>query len=57
MRSVDRAYAQYLAHFNDYQANKVDSALQKDLNIKAMTKEEFVKVWKPAKKCKPGCCS
>lgn len=57
MRSVDRAYAQYLAHFNDYQANKVDSALQKDLNIKAMTKEEFIKVWKPAKKCKPGCCS
>ena len=57
LRSVDRAYSRYLAHFDDYQANKVDRSLQQDLKVKPMTKEEFIKVWKPAKKCKPGCCS
>ena len=30
--------------------------LQKDLNVKAMSKEDFLKVWKPNKKCKTGCC-
>jgi hypothetical protein len=57
LMGVDRAYAKYLAHFNDYQANKVDSDLQQDLNVKAMTKEEFIKVWKLGKKSKKGCCS
>ena len=52
----DRAYAKYLAHFNHYQVNVVDSELQKDLNVKAMSKEEFLKAWKPTKKCKTGCC-
>jgi hypothetical protein len=52
----DRAYAKYLAHFNQYQANAANSQLQKELNVKAMTKEEFLKVWQPKKKCKPGCC-
>lgn len=52
----DRAYAKYLAHFNHYQENVVDSELQSDLNVKAMSKEEFLKVWKPVKKCKSGCC-
>ena len=57
LRGSDRAYAKYLAHFNDYQANKVDSGLQKDLNVKVMTKEEFLKVWQSNKKRKSGCCS
>ncbi len=55
---ADRAYAKYLAHFNHYQKNVVDSELQKDLNVKAMSKEEFLKVWKSKSnsKCKTGCC-
>jgi len=53
---ADRAYAKYLAHFNHYQNNVVDSELQKDLNVKAMSKEEFLKVWKLKTKCKTGCC-
>lgn len=52
----DRAYARYLAHFNHYQHHVVDRELQKDLHVKAMSKEEFLKVWKPNKKCKSGCC-
>jgi hypothetical protein len=52
----DRAYAKYLAHFNHYQKNVVDNELQKDLNVKAMSKEEFLKVWKSKAKCKTGCC-
>ncbi len=52
----DRAYAKYLAHFNHYQMNVVDSELQKDLNVKAMSKEEFLKVWKTNKKSRVGCC-
>jgi hypothetical protein len=53
---VDRAYARYLTHFNDYQKNVVNVELQKDLNVKAMSKEEFLKVWKPKLKSKTGCC-
>ncbi|MEY3885469.1 MAG: hypothetical protein RIS87_1244 [Pseudomonadota bacterium] len=53
---ANRAYAKYLAHFNHYQKNIVDSELQKDLNVKAMSKEEFLKVWKPKAKRKTGCC-
>lgn len=53
---ADRAYAKYLAHFNEYQKNVVDSELQKDLNVKAMSKEEFLKVWTPKSKRKTGCC-
>jgi len=53
---VNRAYAKYLAHFNHYQKNVVDSELQKDLNLKAMSKEEFLKVWKRKGKCKTGWC-
>ena len=53
---ADRAYAKYLAHFNNYQRNVVNTELQKDLNVKAMSKEEFLNVWKPKKKCKTGCC-
>ena len=56
LMGANRAYAKYLAHFNHYHVNVVDLALQQDLNIKAMTKEEFLKVWKPDKKCKSGCC-
>ena len=52
----NRAYAKYLAHFNHYQANVVDSELQKALNVTAMSKEEFLEVWKPNKKSKTGCC-
>ena len=52
----DRAYAKYLAHFNHYQMNVVDSDLQKNLNVKAMSKEEFLKVWKINKKSRVGCC-
>lgn len=52
----DRAYAKYLAHFNHYQMNVVDSELQKDLNVQAMSKEEFLKVWKINKKSRVGCC-
>jgi hypothetical protein len=57
LMGADRAYAKYLTHFNHYQAQAVDSKLQKDLNVKAMTKEEFLKVWKLNKKPKTGCCS
>ena len=52
----DRAYAKYLAHFKYYQVNVVDSELQKDLNVKAMSKDEFLKFWKKNKKCNTGCC-
>lgn len=52
----NRAYAKYLAHFKHYQANVVDSELQKALNVTAMSKEEFLEVWKPNKKSKTGCC-
>lgn len=52
----DRAYAKYLAHFKYYQVNVVDSELQKDLNVKAMSKDEFLKLWKKNKKCNTGCC-
>lgn len=56
LMGANRAYAKYLAHFKHYQVNVVDSELQKDLNVKAMSKEEFLEVWKPNKKCKTGCC-
>jgi hypothetical protein len=56
LMGTDRAYDRYLAHFNYYQLNVVDTELQKDLNVKAMSKEEFLKVWKQSKKCKSGCC-
>ena len=53
---TNRAYAKYLAHFNHYQANVVDSELQKDLKVKPMSKEEFIQVWKTRVKSKTGCC-
>ncbi|PPC83240.1 MAG: hypothetical protein CTY38_04765 [Methylotenera sp.] len=53
---ADRAYAKYLAHFKHYQNNVVDSELQKELNVKPMNKEEFLKLWKPKAKSKTGCC-
>lgn len=56
LMGVNRAYAKYIAHFNHYQKNIVNRDLQKDLNIKAMTKEEFTKVWQAKTKRKPGCC-
>lgn len=59
MRGSDRAYAKYLKHFKHYQENIADKALQRDLNITPMTKEEFLKAWhkKPIQSgCKPGCC-
>lgn len=56
LMGADRAYAKYLAHFNEYQAHAVDRALQKELNVKAMSKEEFLKVWTITKKSKKGCC-
>ena len=49
---ADRAYAKYLAHFNHYQSNVVDSELQKDLNVKAMSKEELIRMWKQNSKSK-----
>lgn len=57
LMGVDRAYAKYLAHFNHHQTNVVNTELQQQLNIKPMTKAEFIKVWKPGKKSKKGCCS
>ncbi len=53
----ERAYAKYLAHFNHHQANVVNAELQQELNVKVMTKAEFLKVWQPVKKRKKGCCS
>lgn len=53
---ADRAYAKYLAHFNEYQEHAVDRTLQNELSVKAMSKEDFLKVWKPTKKSKKGCC-
>jgi hypothetical protein len=56
-KGPDSAYAKYLENFNRVQAN-ADSALQKELNVKAMSKEEFISVWNSGnKKSKPGCCS
>jgi hypothetical protein len=52
----DRAYAKYLAHFNAVQAHAVNRTLQNELNVKAMSKEDFIKLWKPKKKSKTGCC-
>ena len=57
IRGADRAYTKYLQHFEDYQANKSNSELQKELNVTAMTKDEFLKVWSANKKSKSGCCS
>ncbi len=57
LMGVDRAYAKYLVHFNHHEANVVNTELQQQLNIKPMTKAEFIKVWKPGKKSKKGCCS
>ena len=42
-RGQDKAYAKYLANFNRVQAN-ADGALKKELNVKAMTKAEFIRV-------------
>jgi hypothetical protein len=53
---ADRAYAKYLTHFNHYQNNVVDKELQKDLNLKPMSKEDFLKAWNPKSKSKNGCC-
>lgn len=63
-RGVDRAYAKYLAHFQHYQTQVVDGALQQSLNIQPMTKEAFLKAWQqkgltPAGKscgCQSGGC-
>jgi len=57
-----KAYAKYLANFNRVQANAGTGDLQKELSVKAMTKEEFVRVWNGSHKSvsgksKPGCCS
>ena len=52
----DRAYDKYLIHFNHYQKNVVDSELQKDLNVKVLSKEEFLKVRKIKTKCKTSGC-
>ena len=64
-RGPDKAYAKYLANYNRMQANTADGALQKELNVKAITKAEFIRVWNGASqsksgknkqgKCKPGC--
>jgi hypothetical protein len=56
MRS-DRAYAKYKLHFNHHQTNAANPEWQQELNVKAMTKAEFLQVWQPAKKTKKGCCS
>ncbi len=57
LMGADRAYAKYLENFNHYQAKTTNPKLQQELNIKAMTKAEFLKIWKPGKKSKKGCCS
>ncbi|MDE0925927.1 MAG: hypothetical protein OR997_02430 [Methylophilaceae bacterium] len=54
-----------MANYNRMQANTADGALQKELNVKAITKAEFIRVWNGASqsksgknkqgKCKPGC--
>lgn len=66
LRGADRAYAKYLAHFEHYQAQVVNSELQQSLNIKPMSKEAFLKDWQKqgltssGKSCgcktKTGCC-
>lgn len=55
-RGPDKAYAKYLANFNRVQAN-ADSALKKELNVKAMTKAEFIRMWNGTNQPKQGCCS
>lgn len=60
----DRAYAKYLAHFKRYQTHVVDPELQQSLQLKPMSKEEFVQAWqkktlKPSGKscgCSSGGC-
>jgi hypothetical protein len=56
LKGHDRAYAKYLAHFNEMQEHTVNRTLQKELNVKPMSKEDFVKLWKPKQKSKAGCC-
>ena len=64
LRGADLAYAKYLAHFQHYQTQVVDSELQQSLQLSPMSKEQFLQVWqqktlKPTGKscgCKPGCC-
>lgn len=61
---IDRAYAKYLAQFQRYQQQAVDSELHQSLQLKPMTKEAFIAAWqqKTVKSsgkscgCKPGCC-
>ncbi|HEY0561817.1 MAG TPA: hypothetical protein VGD04_00680 [Methylophilus sp.] len=60
LRGADRAYADYLAHFNHYQQHVTDKTLQQDLQVQPMSKPDFLKVWlkKPNKPApKSGCCS
>jgi hypothetical protein len=66
LRGADRAYAKYLAHFQHYQAQVVNSELQQSLNIQPMSKEAFLQAWQKqglsngGKSCgcktKTGCC-
>lgn len=66
LRGADRAYAKYLAHFEHYQAEVVNSELQQSLNIQPMSKEAFLQAWQKqgltsgGKSCgcktKTGCC-
>lgn len=57
---ADRAYEKYLKHFADYQAHRVDPALQESLSLSPMSKETFMAAWqkkisKPkAKNCGAG---
>lgn len=41
----DRAYANYLKHFQYYQSQRVDTSLQHALAIKPMSKATFLAAW------------
>lgn len=44
-RGVDRAYAQYLAHFAQVAAARSDQSMAADLPLEPMSREAFQQVW------------
>lgn len=45
LRGVDRAYARYLAHFEQVRSAADDQALRESLQLQPMQRDEFIKVW------------
>jgi hypothetical protein len=56
----EKAYANYLAHFNQFNAQAGEHSMQAELKVEPMSKEAFLKVWQgqsTTKSCgSKGCC-